>query len=142
MNNVEIDKSNVDRLLSQLSKEKTDAILTKALRKGAKVLQDNTKLQLRSKLGQGATSGKRFGKSLESGIKVKADGYGEISVHIMGDFRLKFFEKGIPKNRITRKTKANRGTIDSLQFFKTARQDERSINNAVFQSISKSLKKI
>jgi hypothetical protein len=46
---------------------------------------------------------------MESGVKLKVlKDYCEVDVNIMGDFRLKFFEKGT-KLRRTRKTKANRG---------------------------------
>lgn len=156
MNNVQIDKSQVTRLFDALSADNRTTILTKALKKGAQVLQENTKQQLRTKLGAGATSGQKYGKSLESGIKLKSDGYGEIAVHIMGDFRLKFFEKGT-KQRFTKGHKVtgysgrrlkrtgkggNRGSIQGLYFFKSARQNEEQINNVISKSITESLKRV
>ena len=156
MNNVQIDKSQVTKLFDALSADKRTTILTKALKKGAKVLQDNTKQQLRTKLGAGATSGQKYGKSLESGIKLKSDGYGEISVHIMGDFRLKFFEKGTKQRRtkghkitgyagrrLKRSGKGgNRGSIKGLYFFKSARQNEGQINEVISKSITETLKRV
>ncbi|MCM1440423.1 MAG: hypothetical protein NC131_14645 [Roseburia sp.] len=79
---------------------------------------------------------------MESGIKAKTDkAYTEVSVSIMGDFRLKFFEKGT-KVRTTKKTKANRGSITALNFFAAARADEQNISNTISNSITESLKRI
>ncbi|MCF0185740.1 MAG: hypothetical protein HUJ98_04535 [Bacteroidaceae bacterium] len=82
---------------------------------------DSTRNQLRLKLGGAATSPNRWnGKTMEEGIRLRADkAYDEVAVNIMGDFRLKFFEKGT-KERIT-KSKANRGSIKPIHFFRTAR---------------------
>ena len=156
MSNVTIDNTQVTKLFDALSADKRSSILTKALKKGAATLQETTKQQLRTKLGSGATSGKKYGKSLESGIKVKADAYGEVKVHIMGDFRLRFFEKGT-KQRQTKGHKVtgyagrrlkrsgrggNRGSIKALNFFKAARQSQTQINNVINQSITASLRRV
>ena len=70
------------------------------------------------------------------GVKLKADkAYTEISVHIMGDYRLKWFEKGTKprktkghkitgynrSRRIRSGKGGNRGSIRPLYFFKDAR---------------------
>ena len=79
---------------------------------------------------------------MESGIRVKAlKDYCEVDVNIMGDFRLRFFEKGT-KQRYTRKTKANRGTIKSLYFFQAARSKDAEITSIINNSIAESLKRI
>lgn len=157
MNNTQIDDSQITRLFESLSVENRNKALTKAFKVGAKKLADDTKQQLRAKLGAGATSGKKYGKSLESGIKVKADAaYSEVSVHIMGDFRLKFFEKGT-KERTTKGRKivgysgrnlrrsgkgGGRGKITALNFFRTARQNESQLNEIIKRSITESLQKL
>ena len=78
---------------------------------------------------------------MESGIKIKADkDYCEVAVNIMGDFRLKFFEKGT-RIRQTKKN-ANRGAIKALNFFQSARSDEEEVTSIINSSISESLKRI
>ena len=66
--------------------------------------------------------------------------YGEVIVHIMGDYRLKFFEKGT-KLRKTKKG-AERGLIKPHHFFANARNSENEITDAVHNSITNALNKI
>lgn len=143
MSNVTIDQSAVQNLFQSLDAEARKKVLLTALKAGGDRLATDTRTQLRSKLGAGAGTPNRWnGKTMESGIKYKADkDYCEVSVSIMGDFRLKFFEKGT-KLRQTRKTKANRGSITALNFFAAARANEGEINDTIFQSIDQSLKRI
>lgn len=98
MNNVEIDSKEVLNLFSNLSSKKQYSVYRKALTEGAKMLQSEGKRQLRAKIGRAASHRNWWnGKSLQTGIKVspqrdvEKDG---VKVHIMGDFRLKFFEMG------------------------------------------------
>lgn len=142
-NNVSIDDSAVRNLFQSLDAESRKKVLLTALKAGGDKLANNTKIQLRSKLGVGATTPNRWnGKTMESGIKYKADkDYCEVSVSIMGDFRLKFFEKGT-KLRQTRRTKANRGSIKALNFFAAARANEGDITDTINNSITESLKRI
>lgn len=143
MSNVQINDQAVQNLFNALSPESRQSILLKALKAGGDQLARDTKAQLRAKLGAGASTPNRWnGKTMESGIKAKTDkAYTEVSVSIMGDFRLKFFEKGT-KVRTTRKTKANRGSITALNFFAAARADEQNISNTISNSITESLKRI
>lgn len=101
-----------------------------------------TKVQLRSKLGSGASTPNRWnGKTMESGIRLKADkDYCEVAVNVMGDFRLKFFERGT-KQRQTKK-KANRGSIRALYFFQSARQKADEVTGIINNSIAESLRRI
>lgn len=153
----DIDRTQVDNLFAALSAENRNKIMVKALKKGAQKLADETKLQLRAKLGAGATSGKRYNTPLEKGIKVKSENaYSEVDVHIMGDFRLKFFEKGT-RERETRGHRINgysgrhlrrtgrggkRGKITALNFFRAARQNEAQINEVISASITEQLRRI
>lgn len=132
---IEIDKTQTDKLFESLSPENRHKFLNKALLEGAKILQTATKQKL---ISTGVES-----RSLQRGIKIKKDNsYQEISVHIMGDFRLKFFENGT-KERMTKKTKRYTGRITSRKFFYNARQSsEEEINNAVIQSLDESFKKL
>ena len=137
MSNVSINDSAVQNLFQSLDAENRKKVLLTALKAGGDKLAGNTKTQLRSKLGTGATTPNRWnGKTMESGIKYKADkDYCEVSVSIMGDFRLKFFEKGT-KIRQTRRTKANRGSITAFNFFAAARANEGEITDNINKSIT------
>lgn len=142
MNNVTVDDSKVRNLFQALDEDSRKRILFAALKAGGNKLAEQTKLQLRSKLGSGATSPNRWnGKTMESGIRVKGDkDYCEVDVNVMGDFRLKFFEKGT--NFRQTKKKANRGKIRALYFFQSARSKADEIEGIINSSISESLKRI
>lgn len=142
MNNVTVDDSKVQNLFRALDSDSRKRILFAALKEGGNKLAANTKIQLRNKLGSGATSPNRWnGKTMESGIRVKADkDYCEVDVNVMGDFRLKFFEKGTVLRQT--KKKANRGSIKPLYFFQAARNKSDEITGVINSSISESLKRI
>lgn len=142
MNNVTVDDSKVQNLFRALDSDSRKRILFAALKEGGNKLAANTKIQLRNKLGAGATSPNRWnGKTMESGIRVKADkDYCEVDVNVMGDFRLKFFEKGTVIRQT--KKKANRGSIKPLYFFQAARNKSDEITGVINSSISESLKRI
>lgn len=142
MNNVSVDDSAVRNLFQALDEESRKRILFTALKAGGEKLLSETKMQLRSKLGSGATSPNRWnGRTMESGIRLKADkDYCEVDVNVMGDFRLKFFEKGT-KLRQTKK-KANRGSIKGLYYFQAARSKADEITTIINSSLAESLKRI
>ena len=142
MNDVSVDDSAVRNLFQALDEESRKRILFTALKAGGEKLLSETKVQLRSKLGSGATSPNRWnGKTMESGIRLKADkDYCEVDVNVMGDFRLKFFEKGT-KLRQTKK-KANRGSIKGLYYFQAARSKADEITTIINSSLAESLKRI
>lgn len=133
------------RLLNSLDEDSNKTILNTALRKGANKLAADTRTNLRARLGAGATSPNRWnGKTMESGITTKADkDYIEVSVAILGDFRLKIFEKGNFKtfNRPTRKG-YSRGNIKGLNFFSDARNREGEIIGTINESLRNSLNKL
>lgn len=129
----EIDDSQVNELFAALDVEDRKNILTDALKEGGKVLLNRTKSNLRATPINS--------DNLTKGIKMKIDkAYGEVIVHIMGDYRLKFFEKGT-KLRKTKKG-AIRGLIKPHYFFKNARDSESEITDAVHNSITNALNKI
>ena len=66
--------------------------------------------------------------------------YTEAVVHIMGDYRLIFLEKGtvIRQN----KSGANRGAIKPRNFFAEARMNEQTVYNAIDMQIQNSLTKL
>ena len=142
MNNVSVDDSAVRNLFQTLDEESRKRILFTALKAGGEKLLSETKMQLRSKLGSGASSPNRWnGRTMESGIRLRGDkDYCEVDVNVMGDFRLKFFEKGT-KLRQTKK-KANRGSIKGLYFFQAARSKADEITAIINSSLAESLKRI
>ncbi|MBR5012899.1 MAG: hypothetical protein IKY15_03055, partial [Clostridia bacterium] len=115
----------------------------------------------RQKVGEAATHYSRFiRKPFDEGITVKADkSYCEATVSIMGDPRLKWFEKGTndrytkgrkitgyaqgQRNRLKREGKGHwTGRIGANYFFKEARQNTNIIDDAMTQSINNALKKL
>lgn len=161
MNNVTIDTSQVDRLLATLDDDdrKRD-ILFKAVKDGAKVLQETAKNYFKSAMGDSATHySKYIRKPFADGITMKGDkAYCEASVSILNDFRMKFFEKGtrqrttkgrkitgyINTRRLKREGKGhNTGAIQAKYFFKNARTaSDTAINEAMKASIDNALKKL
>ena len=115
-----------------------------ALRKAGRILQKETKTQLRSVVGKTINHKNRWdGKTLGSGIKLKVDKKAtEAKVHIMGDFRLKFFELGTTTRRL-RKNGANRGRMNASHFFRTAKDNkERAIFDNINQMVEESITRI
>lgn len=143
MNNV--DSSQVDQLLNQLQPDTIQDIVFKAIKKGADTLKAKTISNLRR-------------PSLNKGVKVRPNRTAnEVSVNIMGDYRLKWFEKGT-KERYTRGHRVTgysdsrhlrrtgqggyRGKIVAEHFFQSARADEESFYNSMMASITESLNRI
>lgn len=85
------------------------------------------------------------GKTFSSGIKSKVNKEAtEGKVHIMGDFRLKFFEMGT-KTRYKKRTKGrpSTGSIKASYFFKKAREAKESeISNSMNDIITKSILRV
>lgn len=153
-----IERQQVDELLTKLSTERRSQIMFSALKKGGKALQKETKVQLRQSVANTHSHNRWNGKTLEDGIKVKANTvYQEVMVHILGDFRLKFFEKGtkdrytkIHKDKLSTSQYINqlkkgdrsrfRGKITARHFFRRARQNEEVIQDAIFKELDKQFK--
>jgi hypothetical protein len=100
----------------------------KALNKGANTLKAKTISNLRR-------------PSLNKGVKVRPNrASNEVAVNIMGDYRLKWFEKGTDE-RFTRR-RAYKGIIQPEHFFLAARNDEESLYSSMMASITDSLNRI
>ena len=148
MNNVQIDDKQVLNLFDSLNEETNKRILIDALKKAGKELSAQTKANLKARLGEKATSPNRWdGRTLEDGIRLRVDkDYTEAVVNILGDFRLKFFEKGT-KSRYTRKGfyrgamgSSKEGNSNYRNFFRDAR--DKDYTASIMESISKSLNKL
>ena len=147
MSDVTVDTSKVDKLLNNLESANRQKIITEALRRGGQVAQQNVKQSLRAKVGSSA-------QSLEKGIRLKVDkAYSEVTLHIMGDYRLKWFEKGT-KPRYTKGHKATgylsnhrlkrtgkggyRGQMVATHFFREG-LNEQAIGTAITDYLDKEL---
>ncbi len=160
MNNIEVDARQVTSMFADLTGRQQRQVYRSALRKGAGILATETKRQLRQTLGRAASSRNWWnGRTLVSGVKSNADRNGtEAKVHIMGDFRLKFFEMGTRVRRTTgnnsasvrgrnpirrQRVAANRGNINAAHFFRTAKTNkEREIFDNMDNLIGQSIQRI
>lgn len=144
----------------QLDKKRMKSAYRLALRKSGKVLSDKAKYYLR--LITPAYNHRNWwdGKTLQAGIMVSVDRDIEYAtIHILGDYRLKFFQDGtvrrktlgrrtagmrasrLKTNRIVTKGK-NRGEMPERDFFVAARcavEDNMQsvLNKAINDSINK-----
>ena len=131
MTGVTFDANAVLRTFSLLSVDEMRKVHRAALAKGARILVNETRLMLRDVTGRASSTrtadrrgwskikGRgRIGK-LSDGVRMYVSRDSDFAkVHIMGDFRLKFFEMGTDP-RETRKG-YNRGTMIARPFFSPA----------------------
>lgn len=155
---IEFDETEVIDLFKTLSGKEQDRAYKAALSKVGKILVDETKSELKNvriKKTNQPIQGidhvhSEWGNiSLIKGIKHSVPrSNDQATVHIMGDFRLKFFEKGTDK-RETRKG-YNRGSIDDYRFFRKAQQNkkedilrnlERILSESILRVAQRSIKK-
>ena len=134
---IELDEKAYVQALEKLSGKELIKIEKKALNAGAAVIVAEAKRQLRNVTGKAKSKGlnarkgynliKKNGvvvgvKSLEQGIRAKFHGENTdepfSKVNIMGDFRLKWFEKGT--NQRSTRQGYNRGAMTATNFFATA----------------------
>lgn len=158
-NTVDINSTQVDQLLNTLGDTATtNKIMFEAIKAGAEVLQENTINRFRGAMGGVADNFNRWnGKPFWAGVIVSTEkAYLEAKVSIMGDHRMKWFEKGTSqrqtkgrkitgyqRNRAIREGKGhNTGAISGKWFFKSARQNTNAIDEAITQSINNALASI
>lgn len=104
---------------SQLNSKEQKKAKNTALKKAAQIIVKAAKQSLSTVTKHNRTPNYWNGKTLESGIKVgKIKDDSDLKVHIMGDFRLKFFQAGtqLRKTRVG----ANRGAMKRTNFFGSA----------------------
>lgn len=130
---LEIDSKAVIAAFERLSDSDMKKVWKSALRKAAKPLVQETKKNLILAIGKSATrKSAKYGTSLRQGVKTSFRKESNTAkVHIMGDFRLKWFEKGTRK-RYTKKGNHNRGKMTAFNFFKKARiSKEQEVYNTI-----------
>ena len=131
MNNV--DARQVLQMFAALDSKRQKKAHRTALRKATGILVRETRKNFRKVVKNPNARNRWNGKTFSSGIKSKVNKEAtEGKVHIMGDFRLKFFEMG---------TKT--GSIKASYFFKKAREAKESeISNSMNDIITKSILRV
>lgn len=133
--NVSIDDSQVQAVFSALSEKKQKKALMGGIRKSAQILIRRTKQLIKSKLRNTNKPSRFNGKKMVNGVKFKGDNRElEGKVHIMGDFRLKIFEKGNYKTH-PRKTKSRKKVFNGS--FRGGRRQYNRIGEGHSTAISK-----
>ncbi len=145
MNNsdIQFDAKEVLSMFSLLTSKQQDKVYRTALKKASAILTKDTKARIKSSLGKVASvKNKRSGKSLLQGVKTKSVSPKATKIHIMGEFRLKWFEKGTQK-RATKKN-YNRGAMTKkYYFFRDAKASkETEIFNSIETLITESIQRI
>lgn len=136
---IQVDTSGVDKIFNKLTGKEQKKVIRTATRGAAQKLTKATKVQFRNTVGSVANHRNWWnGKTLQSGIKYVSDKRVSYKVHIMGDFRLKFWEMGT-KQRYTKKGQY-RGIMRKKAFFDpTLQRLETTLANDIKDSITKNL---
>jgi len=143
---IKLKSDKYEEVFDRLSPKELESISKRATKAAAQVIVSETKKQLRShtskakstytnaKHGWNLIKSKKTGavigvKNLEQGIRMKYHKDEAMTkVNIMGDFRLKWMEKGTNKRTAILKSgqKANRGSMPEWWFFRDAISNKRS----------------
>lgn len=163
-NVVTIDRKQVDNLFRKLDPEKRNEAMMNALKSGAAVLAQKTRSNLKKGLGSGADTprperNKNYewkNKPMVQGVTLNArDTYNTtVQVSIMGDPRLKWFEKGVEERfKGARKSSSkylllkndklkSTGSIKRINFFEAAKQDDGQITSAIERTLIKEINEL
>lgn len=157
--NCTIDLSDLERRLDNLNEENRKNALFNSINKGGQELVKDTQRELLRVLPN-AGKGEKYAKPMTKGIRLKKDkAYDEVKVHIMGDYRLKFFEMGT-KERYLKKPLSSkdsnyqyksgsinsggtpfRGRIKAKHFFESARENS-NMPETIMNSLTKEIDKL
>lgn len=147
---IEVDDREVMAMFSEMSPKNRKRVLTSALRRSGNILVRQTKKNLRTVTTKSGalktrTPNRWNGRKMEQGVKIKVkvdNKTKEAKIHLLGDFRLKFFEVGT-SDRYTRKKGAYRGRIEGYRFFKAAKeQTEQKIFGEMDKVLSDQVRKV
>ena len=135
---IAVDTSGVNKIFNNLTGKEQKKVIRTATRKAAQKLTKSTKQMFKGVTAKYNSRNWWNGKTLQSGIKYVSDKNVSYKVHIMGDFRLKFWEMGT-KKRYTRKGHY-RGSMKQKAFFNPTLQGlETTLANDIKDSITKNL---
>ena len=144
MNN-SVDTRQVLKMFAELNSKKQKKVHRTALRSATGILVRETRKNFRKVVKKPNSRNRWNGRTFSSGIKSSINREAtEGKVHILGDFRLKFFEMGT-KTRYKKRTKGrpSTGSIKASYFFKKAREAKESeISNSMNDIITKSILRV
>lgn len=137
---------NTKALFDALSPEEINKAINAVLNAQAKVLKSETQSLLKSRMPNSTHPNWWNMKPMFEGVRARRAEYDEVKVHIMGDFRLKFFEKGtnprMTKGGDKRKKPHSTGQIVPKNFFADAQTAcEQQMYEAGQNALNKTLKK-
>ena len=155
----DVDTRSVLKMFAELDSRRQKQAHRSALRRGVNILVKEARKSLRTAVRKPNSKNWWNGKTLQSGIKSSINReVTEGKVHIMGDFRLKFFVMGTKRRRTSGRNKAkvrgktpkyrqhkpsNRGSIKPFRFFRRARnQKEKEIEENMNNILAESIKRI
>ena len=145
MDSAKVESTQILQLFAELNSKKQKQVHKQALKQATVILVKEVKSNVRQVVKKSNTRNRWNGKTFISGIRSSINReVTEGKVHIMGDFRLKFFELGTVE-RFKKKTKGrpSTGKISATYFFKRAREaKETEITNSMNDIITKSIEKV
>lgn len=157
--NVQVNMESLKAMLSELEPKHMKKVRREVLKKSASKLVTATRKNLKSVTKHANGRNWWNNKTLQSGVRYRINqDVSEAKIHIMGDYRLIFLEKGTALRYTTghssksvrgkkpshrQKRKAYRGKINAKWFFKNAReQKSKEIESEINLEISKAIEKI
>ena len=149
MDEVTIKKDDILKLFNEFDEKLRKRTFRTALRKSASILRNQAIKNLKAKVSN-IDRRDRWGNTLRRGIVIKIfKNLMGATVHILGNFKLKFFELGT-KERFAKKLGRKRlkkprytGRIDATHFFENAKdQTQIQVFGSLDDVISQSVKKI
>ena len=157
--NVEVNMESLKAMLSELEPKHMKKVRREVLKKSASKLVTATRRNLKSVTKHANGRNWWNNKTLQSGIRYRINqDVSEAKIHIMGDYRLIFLEKGTALRYTTgkssksvrgkkpsrrQKRKAYRGKINAKWFFRNAREQKgKEIESEINLEISKAIEKI
>ena len=145
---IEVDADSVLKMFAALNSKNQKKAHRQALSKALSILIRQAKSNLKGNVNDAPTERpnwkRKTRRSIMKGIKSSIDRDAtEGKAHIMGDFRLKWFEKGTAERWGKKNPKKYSGQIKPLWFFKSAREQKESEVSAQMEKIlSQSIQKI
>lgn len=139
---VVITENNIQKMFSEFNAKLRKKTFRTVLRKSANILRKQAINNLKKYI-KNIDKKDKWGNTLRKGIKIKyAKDLSYVKVHIMGNFKLKFFELGTnirynkQKGRKLLRKRRYVGSIKATNFFTTAKKQSEI---QVFDSIKKNM---
>ena len=142
---VTVDAKQVQDMFAELEPRRRKQVFRAALNTSSNILIRETRKNLAGVVKDPNSPNSWDGKKLQAGIKKRiARDAKSVKVHLLGDFRLKFFEMGTTERYTKRHTKARggkggyRGKNTGQYFFRSAKQ---STERRIFEDIHSTLQR-